>query len=278
MSGQKIDQSDCVYVVTQYLLGQEWGLISPQDLAKQITLQLPTASCTQDNIHKQVWLTYGAVLHDSCCDPQGKLYEKAWGELKTWLERRIPGLHPQPEEPEVILQETLAVLHQKFLSDRLNMPMTLFAYALQVLRNKNIDYSRRQAAVWRGGGNELYLEELEAEQMDADASWEDKLAANSDAPPGVEKIVIDEDISQRLREFFQKHLPSPLQYEVAVAHFVDGLSPIEIAGLMGKRPHEIRLAKARVVKALRILPPEIRQELLSLLDAIDFSEKGAENE
>jgi DNA-directed RNA polymerase specialized sigma24 family protein len=80
--------------------------------------------------------------------------------------------------------------------------------------------------------------------------------------------VSDQEVRRQLRQFGLEHLPTELQRQVFEAHFLDGLTPAEIAGLLGKQPHEIRLIKARTVKKIKELSPTAMQQLLEIIGGL----------
>ncbi|MBU1662372.1 MAG: sigma-70 family RNA polymerase sigma factor [Chloroflexi bacterium] len=275
-----LEQARCIYIVTQYMLGQGWQLVDSCELAERIwrdvTGQNLSGREAVEYVQNQVWQRYAAILHDGCCQSENELHNQAWGELSCWLTKQVRYLTPAPHEPDVLIQETLSNLHHRLSQSPIKARRAFFAYALQIMRRKNIDLHRRRTAVKRGGDDELYLEELEAEYPEGERRhWEEKTITRGGEPRAMEKAVITAEIRQQIRAFFHAHLLTTLQRQVAEAHFLDGLSPVEIARLMGKRPHEIRMLKARVVKRLRSLPPDARQSLLDILGAIDDTDSEA---
>ena len=265
-----IDKEKCASIVMQYMQGQEWRLINPQGLADQIWLDLADQNSSQvtvKQVQNQVWQRYAEVLHEACCQPPGDVHEQAWSELLQWLEKQVGYLSPAPKDSDRLIQEVLIKLHDKLEKEPLKAPRAFWVFVLQTLRRKNIDLNRRDTAVKRGGGDELYLEELAEGDPDADQHvWEEKKGTPGTEPRGMEKFVINGDIRNQIQAFFQAHLPTDLQRQVAEAHFLDGLSPQEIAQLMGKQPHEIRQAKARAVQKLRGLPADILKPLLEIIE------------
>lgn len=269
-----LDQARCIYIVTQYMLGQGWRLVDSRELAGRIWRDADGQNLSEGEavgyVQNQVWQRYAAVLHDGCCQIENELHEQAWGELSCWLTRQVGYLTPAPHEPDVLIQETLSNLHQRLSQAPIKARRAFLGYALQTLRKKNIDLHRRRTAVKRGGDDELYLEELEVADPGGERRhWEEKTKTRGSEPRAMEKAVINAEIRHQIRTFFRAYLLTTLQRQVAEAHFLDGLSPVEIARLMGKRPHEIRMVKARVVQRLRNLPPDTRQSLLDILGAID---------
>jgi DNA-directed RNA polymerase specialized sigma24 family protein len=137
-------------------------------------------------------------------------------------------------------------------------------------------------AIKRGGGDGLYLEEIPFRSMDADGDdphWEDAIPDTAKDAQYIEETTAMQDIRQKMQAFFRTYLTSDLQIQVAEAHFLDGLTPKEIAQLMGKHSHEIRMLKARVIQQLRSLPQEKRQILLEILSvATDLSFNEVDDE
>lgn len=267
----ELAEAHCVTVVAQYLLGQDWQLVSPSELGIQVWARLKERGVatvpTPQTIHQEIWQLYGAILHNNCYQNQNR----AWTELTTWLQCQAHHVTNFPPEQEEAVQETVIALQQQLQNAPLKTPRAFFAYALQVLRREVIDLHRRRTAVMRGEGAESSLEEISEE----DDNWEEQITAATNEWQSVEMHVADKEIREQLENFFRRHLASQLQVEVAEAHFLDGLSPVEIAELMGKRPHEIRLLKARIVQKLQALNEEDRQQLLAILGQI---EKGGHRE
>lgn len=261
----ELSETHCVSVVAQYLLGQDWQLVSPLELGAQVWARLKergtAAATTPQTIHQEAWQLYGAILHHNCHQNQGR----AWTELTAWLQCQVSRVTNFPPEQEEAVQEAVIALQQQLQEAPLKAPRALFAYALQVLRREAIDLHRRRTAVMRGEGAEFSLEEI-SEEGD---NWEEQITDVTNEGQSVEMHVADKEIRQQLENFFRRHLASELQVEVAEAHFLDGLSPVEIADLMGKRPHEIRLLKARIVQKLQTLNEEDRQQLLAILGRVE---------
>jgi len=265
-----IDKEKCASIVMQYMQGQGWRLIDPIDLTDQIWGNLAdqeSSQVTVKEIRNHVLQRYAVILHEACCQHLGDVHEQAWSELLQWLEKQVRYLSPAPMDSDRLIQEVLISLHEKLEKTPLKAPRAFWAFILQMLKRKNIDLNRRDTAVKRGGGDELYLEELEID--DDQYSWEEKKRPPGIKPRVTEKDVIDDEIRNRIRALFKAHLPTNLQQKVAEAHFLDGLTPREIAQLMGKQPHEVRLLKARAVQKLRNLPPDEYQTLLEILEKIN---------
>ncbi len=263
----KLDLSTCTAIIAQYMQGQGWALVPPQALAAQIWPEvapqnLAHAAAAQP-IQTQVWQQYAALLHQRCHDPAHPQHHAAWEELKAWLARQAPRITADVQTQELLVQETLIELHQK----PLRAPRALWALVMQIMKNKRTDLHRRETATKRGGENLLSLEAL-AEALDGL-----EIAVQGTNPAAkhreTEQTVEENEVRQQLQAIFRECLPTDLQRQVAAAHFLDGLSPKQIAGLMGKQPHEIRMVKARVVRTLRRLPPESQQKLLALLEKMD---------
>lgn len=261
----ELAEADCVYVVAQYLLGQDWQLVSPTELGAQVWARLKergfAAAPPPQTIHQEAWQLYGVILHNSCHQNQ----DRAWTELTTWLQCQIPRITSVQLEQEEAVQEVVIALQQQLQNAPLKTPRAFFAYALQVLRREAIDLHRRHTAVIRGEGKETSLEEF-SEESD---NWEEQMTSTTNEGQSVEMHVAEKEIRQQLESFFRRHLTSELQLQVAEAHFLDGLSPVEIAGLMGKQPHEIRLIKARIVQKLQTLDEADQQQLLAILGQIE---------
>ncbi len=260
------------------MLGQGWGLISPAVLAVQIWDDLQKRNVVQTTDEQMlktiVWQQYAVILHDACCRPHNdEQYQLAWHEFSVWLTKQAYQVTSHLQEQEDVVQETLIELQSKLRQKGLRAPRTLWAYALQTQRRKQIDMHRKRTAKKRGEDKIVSLEAIGTD--DAESRWEEKLAVsvtdlaaledNGVNRRGIENEMADQEIEEQLQIFFQQHLPTPLQRQVAAAFFLDGLAPKEIAALLGKKPHEIRLLKARVVKRLRNLPPSQRQELLQIV-------------
>lgn len=273
-------------LVTKYLDDQGWQIVDVPPLAQEIwqTLdgQNPSAQEATKFIGTQITLRYAVRLYEVCRQPTHPHFPRAWEELKTWLTKNAPLFTADPTEQDELVQETLIELHHRLPSDPLNAPRALWAYLLQIMRNKRTDHHRRATAVKRGDDTLLSVEELNENHAEGPTTWEETQGPQTD-PRDTENQVTAQDVRIRLQTLFQTHLRSDMQIQVAEAHFLDGLSPQEIAELLGKRPHEIRMIKARIVQTLRELPPSVHQELLEILDiAADASflkgEKETRNE
>ena len=275
-----IDQEKCVAIIAQYMARQGWDLLEPAELAESIWGDIAdqdlSGHAAIERLHSQAWQHYAVILHDSCCQDKSRLYAQGWEELRDWLSKQVRYLSPAPDEPEVLVQETATDLHRTLKRSPLKSPRAFLAYALKALQRKNIDLNRQLMAYKRGNDDELYLAEMESDSFDDDSYRWDEIKDTQDSETrAMEASVATEEIKEQIRIFFRKHLSTSLQKQVAEAHFLDGLSPSGIAELMGKRPHEIRMVKARVVSKLRDLPPDVHRSLLDVLGAIDG---GAGNE
>lgn len=222
-------------------------------------------------INKQIWWRYAICLHEECClqVENAPRTERAWTELHKWLLTRISGasIPSQQQQNEDIVQETIIRLQKQLRNKPLHAPRTLFAMALQTLRNTAIDMYRHETAVMRGGGNERSLEDLGSDDDEA-ADWDERLPEQrSDNKRPTETAVANREVRQQLDTFFQQHLNSDLQIQLAQAHFLDGLSPKEIAQLWEWTPARVRVLKARIVQRLRSLSQDERAALLHLLDS-----------
>ncbi len=256
-----LDQSACTAIVAQYMQGQGWGLVSPQELAAQIWGEIDpqtlTPQSTLSHIQNLAWQKYAALLHHRCHTSDHPQHDAAWEELKAWLARQVRRFDDPPQEQQDLVQETLIELAKQ----PLRAPRTLWAFALKTMENKRIDRHRRNTAIKHGGGTILSLEDL--------GETPEFIPDHPDNPRQTETTVEKHLIRRQIERFFQQHLPTDLQRQVAIAHFLDGLRPKQIAGLMGKPPHQIRLVKARVVQTLRSLPAQQQRELLEMFRGMD---------
>ena len=271
---KSFEYAECVEIVTQYLLGQGWKLVPPEALAMQVWQALNTKIQTKTEAIKQVqslvWQHYAVLLHDHCRQASDVSSSQAWSELRLWLEKQTLRLNPDLREREDIIQETLLQLHLQLNKTPIESPRAFLVYVLQVFKGKNVDYHRRKTAVKRGEENTVYLEDgIPASSQNKDTNWEDRFkSVEENEDRIVENAIADEDVRSQIRTFFRTYISSPLQLQVAEAHFLDGLSPVEIARLLNKQPHEIRMAKARVVNTLRNLSPDVRAKLLEILGSL----------
>jgi RNA polymerase sigma factor (sigma-70 family) len=198
-------------------------------------------------------------------------YERAWYELRVWLEKNAPRLESHPDTRQEIVQETLIALQRSLSHSPLQRPHSLLTYAYQTMSRQHIDWNRRQTAEKRDWRNTIPLEELDSshDKDKINQNWEEFFSVSRSNWRTIERTVSNQEVRQQLLQFAQLHLPTDLQQQVFEAHFLDGLSPVEIAQLAGKQPHEIRLIKARIVKKLQTLPPETTEQLLDILGRIN---------
>lgn len=261
----KNDEAYTIEVTGRYLAGQKWFLIAAEELGREVWAEvehsnhlLPAQFKTE--VEKLAWQKYAVVMHNSCVESTSPLYEQAWSEVAQLMAQKIaPGLFSLPHQQEELVQHSLQKLQKKLETEPLNAPRTFLAYIVQVMTSGRVDLHRAQTAQKRGGENgDDYIEELE----EKDAYWERRA---TDQGHSVENEVSELEIKQQLEQFFRQHLPTELQYKVAVAHFVEGLEPIEIASLLGKPAHEVRLIKARIVQKLRSLSEEEQVRLHQIL-------------
>ncbi|MCA9950129.1 MAG: sigma-70 family RNA polymerase sigma factor [Anaerolineales bacterium] len=268
----QFDQAVCTYHVTQFMLGQAWQLVEPHVLAAAIYVDLRErgldGAAAVQAIRPQILGRYAVIVYERCCDPTHVHNSRAWQELRGWLQKQTYNIAIHVNDREDVLQETMLQLQTTLDNAGLAVPRTLWMYALQVLKRKAIDMYRVDTAVSRGGGTiTLSLEDMSAEGIDRAA-----LAGTQHALTGLDERRIENSVSNRearteLKAFFQQQLRSEQQQLVAELHFLDGLSPKEIAALLGKKPHEIRMVKARVIQTLRALPTDEQERLLRILDA-----------
>lgn len=255
MSSPLLNHPQCLAIVAQWLLAHDWQLANPEQLTNHFWQTPMPLKAIQDGI----WQGYGVILHNYCCDPAGANYQRAWHELSQWLQKQLYKLPGTPKDHEEIAQESLINLQTRLTKEPLTHPRTLWAFAFQTARNQAIDLNRRRTTAKRGSE-----EEMPADEPDAEESWlEQKTLDNS--PHQIEQAAGEAISRQQLLTFFERLLPTRLQYQVAVMHFLDNLEPAEIAPLLGKKAHEIRLVKARIVETLRNLPPESKRDLLAIL-------------
>lgn len=260
-----LNLATCTHLVGQYLVGQSWQLIEPTELAEviwaEVGEQVLEGATAVHAIQTQIWQRYAAIMHDACRQPGTAVYNRAWQELADWLRRQRHHLPQIREDREDVVQEALVSLQKQLEKNAIKAPRTFLVYALQALKNAVRDAERRRTAVFRGGDQDpLSLEALE-EYNPKGTPAESKTFERR-----VENTVSERDIRAKLKAFFAQHLNSEQQVMIAELHFLDGLDPKEIAGLLHKRPHEIRMIKFRIVQTLRDLPAVEQQRLLALLD------------
>lgn len=276
MEDNKFDLAACTHLVTQYLLAQKWQLVAPHELATTIYQDLVEVGFGEgavvEAVQTRVWQHYAKHLHDCCRHADEAKEAQAWGELRRWLGQQVLRLPTRPEEQEDVIQETLADLQTFLAKNELEAPRAFLMYALQALRRKSIDMNRKQVAVSRGGAqNPLSWEEMNEESPEKVI----KVESTGNVERKVENVVSNAELRTKLKAFFQHHLSGDQQLLVAELYFLDGLEPKEIAGLLGKSPHSIRMVKARIVQTLRTLPSDQKGILLEILDEIDREESHA---
>jgi RNA polymerase sigma factor (sigma-70 family) len=252
--------------VIRYLLGQGWQLANPAVLAGEVWQALAgrhlAGPAAIEAVYNQVWLHYAALLHGHCRQDT----PVAWAELSRWLQQQAHSYHPNDREP--LVQETILNLQRRLRAGPLDTPRAFLGYALTALRHRHIDLHRRRTAARRRQDRQLPLADLETGRPEQElVNWEDVNTAGSGRE--TEEAVADQQARHQLRAFFRAHLASAWQRRVAELHYLEDLSPAEIAPLLGKRPHEVRLIKARLVQNLRDLPPSAQQELQAILSGFD---------
>lgn len=267
----------CQLLVAQYLLGQDWKLTAPESLAQEVWGVLANSTVgeeeAKDAIIKQVWSRYAQRLHEVCQRADHPQYNRGWLEMRIWLTKQAGRVVGNPQTGEDIVQETLIKLQSIFEEGSLRTPRALWAFALQLLRTTAIDWQRGETAAKRGSGQVFSLEEIQTVGQEQEA-WEERIPEQTNKHARVtENALVTSKLREQLHAFFQAHLPSELQRQIAIAHYIDDLTPREIASLLGKTPHEIRQAKARIVKQLRNLPGDLRGQLLEILDQYE-KDKG----
>lgn len=260
----------CTHLVGQYLVAQSWQLVAPDELAEAIFVELGEAVLAGETavhaVQTQIWQRYAAILHDACGQHGTGVYERGWQELNNWLQRQrqhLPWVH---EDREDVVQETLLALQTQLEKKAIKAPRAFLMYALQTLRNTARDMERRRTAVFRGGAHDpLSWEAIQEDTSEEPVVQSEPGDESETLERRVEIIVSDSDTRARLKAFFAQHLNSDQQLLIAELHFLDGLDPKEIAGLLHKQPHEIRMIKFRIVQTLRGLPAPEQQRLLALL-------------
>jgi RNA polymerase sigma factor (sigma-70 family) len=282
MTNAPLDLPACIHLVAAYLLKQEWRLVEPTTLAETIYQELAgQALVGQSAVHAvqtQIWQQYAVILHDACRQPETAVYERAWQELAHWLGQQRKHLPWSAEEREDVVQETVAALKVQLEKSGIKAPRAFLMYALQALRRTAIDEERKRTAVMRGSGHDPLSWELLSE-----AAPEPETAAPSEHLPRAklperrtENTVSDHEIRTQLKKFFRQHLHGEQQILVAEMLFLEDLSPKEIAGLLQKQPHEIRMIKFRIVQTLRSLPAAEQQKLLAILGQPDKDEENGQ--
>lgn len=260
--GNSVNRAWCEYEVRRYLVGQGWELVAPSEIVSVVWPVVAAQSLQREAATKRVqtlaWQQYGIQLHNACCDPADTVrYERAWHELRALLVKQVTRYTANSYQQEEVVQIALLKLHKRFQKRGLDAPQTIYLFCRQTLKHSAIDWGRSDKTV---RGKEV---EWDDEGEGEEGSYERPMIDESALP--VEDRVTNEDTRQRLTAFFAEHLPTDLQRVVAQAHFIDGLAPAKVARLLSKKPHEVRLTKARVVKKLRNLSPVAQQQLLQLL-------------
>jgi RNA polymerase sigma factor (sigma-70 family) len=265
-----LTQAACLDLVSRYLAGQGWELVGARDLTAEIWHNLGGAA-TESAVHTEILRRYAARLHDCCLQAETADYDRAWHELKVWLERRVGRLESHPGIRQETVQEALIALQLSLAQSSLQKPQAFLTFAFQTLRSRHIDLNRQQTAEKRDWRKTIPLEELGAGHIkDKDGrDWEEYLSASSRNWRTIERTVSDQEVRRQLLQFAQEHLPTDLQQMVFEAHFLDGLKPAEIGQLLGKQPHEIRLVKARIVKKIKNLPQLVVEQLLTILGGLE---------
>jgi RNA polymerase sigma factor (sigma-70 family) len=268
-----LTQEKCQLWVTQYLLGQDWRLIEPESFAQEIWRVMADSTLgeeeAKDAVNKQAWSRYAQHLYAACQRADHPQHNRGWLEMRIWLAKQVGRVVGNPQTGEDIVQETLIKLQSIFEKGSLRTPRALWAFALQLLRTTAIDWERKETAEKRGAGQVLNLGGIQTVGQEQE-NWEERIPQQTDRQiRATENVVVTAQLLAQLRTFFQAHLPSELQRQIAVAHYVDDLSLREIAALLGKTPHEIRQAKARIVKQLRNLPDDLRSQLLEILGQLE---------
>jgi RNA polymerase sigma factor (sigma-70 family) len=266
-----LTQVQCTGLVNQYLAGQDWQLAPPAQFAAEIWLAFsggetaggPIRSAVQTEILRR----YSTLLHHGCSRPDSAGHDRAWHELKRYLEKHVPRLESHPDTQQEIVQETLINLQSYLSQSELHKPHSFLIFAAQTMKRQQIDHHRRQTAEKRDWRKTIPLEEYRVGHVldKENQNWEEYLSASSGVWRTIETTVSNQEVRRQLLHFAQEHLSSPLQQQVFEAHFIDGLQPAEIAQLFNKQPHEIRLVKARIVKKMRNLPPQTVEQLLEIL-------------
>lgn len=212
----QLDKTQAILLVAQYVHAQDWQLVDAAQLAEKIW-QVSSNEVTKSAIETQIWQQYAAILHETCRQPNGAAYQRAWYELDSWLRRQWRALPRQPQEQDEALQETLSALQIQLEKNSLKAPRAFLVYALQTMRRTVIDLERKKTAVSRGGDQEI-------------ASWEELHEDGPDQPaapiqpeaavPGaferrVEHAVSEREVRAKLKIFFSRHLKSDQQVLVA---------------------------------------------------------------
>jgi RNA polymerase sigma factor (sigma-70 family) len=271
-SDAPLNPERCAHLITCQLQAQGWGLLSPEQLLRELWPEVQAIPLTVAEVEKlirvHVWRRYATHLHELCGDPTSPQYEQAWAELWNSLNKQARSLVYDSDERENLLQETMEKLQQRLSSGGIEHPHALFVYASQVLRNRHIDNYRRRDAAERGGLEEVPIEETNDGDEDS-LDWQETMSTDQPGQRTTEEEVAQAQTADQLRAFFRRYLQSELQQQVAELSFIEGLEPMEIADRLQKSPHEIRMAKGRMVQALRSLPPEAQRLILEIMGTDD---------
>ncbi|MBK8989583.1 MAG: hypothetical protein IPM39_26590 [Chloroflexi bacterium] len=129
----QLDKTQAILLVAQYVHAQDWQLVDAAQFAEKIW-QVSDNEVTKNAIETQIWQQYAAILHETCRQPNGAVYQRAWYELDSWLRRQWRALPRQPQEQDEALQETLSALQIQLEKNSLKAPRAFLVYALQTLR------------------------------------------------------------------------------------------------------------------------------------------------
>jgi RNA polymerase sigma factor (sigma-70 family) len=263
--------ADIVRITTQYLLGQEWKLVDPVELAGIIWQTLQKSETSLSKKHIELWIVrcYAERLYAAAYNEQSDHYQQAWIEISNWLHRRAYLVEYQPDHQDDIAQETLIDIQARWQKGQgLNKPSSLFSFLLTVMRNRSIDLQKKRKAKKRGEDKKISLETMAQTNDDSDTqNWEERIMNEAENPTS--ETVEMNQLRDQLNQFFESVLPTYLQQTVAKAHYLDDLSPTEIATLLGKESAQVRNIKARVVKILRTLPPDKLNKLMEILSQLE---------
>lgn len=260
----------CEVLVRAYLGAQGWQLAAADELALVIWTDSdvgvqPDFARFKARVHQEVWIRYAAILYAACrletpdtssLPPDSATpYQLGWEELNRWLTRQVRQLTPDQAEQPVLVQEALLKLHRKLAHEALDAPHAFFAYALKTLKNCQIDALRHRQK------NEMKVKE-KLDASEEDRPLDEEVAADQ---MGLEDEVAENETQAQLRAFFAQHLATPLQRQVAEMLFIHGLGAQAIAPRLSKQTYQIRLVKARIVKALRSLPDDKKKTLWDII-------------
>lgn len=271
VSDGALDFAGCLALVAGYMRAQGWSLIDARTLAERIWPELRGCDLSSEDATKAVrtatWQHYAAVMYDCCRQADSKIREKAWTELSDWMAQKARARLANTAERQDVVQDALIKLQNVFAEDSLQAPRALWALALKTLKNVEISRHRKCVAQKRGSGE---VASLEAERTKQRTPYRPRMplreAPEASSRRPLEDIVVNRMLYRQIEALFQEHLRSEDQVVVAGAYFLDGLKPSEIAGLLGKSPHEVRMLKSRAVRTLRALPPPDKARLLAMLD------------